>query len=260
MKKASKANSAAERQQEILTHLIEVGSSSIDDLAHKFDVSLMTVHRDLTTLSLQGMVVKHHGSVSIHSSNVFESNFEFRSLLAVEEKKRLAAVGAQEVHSGESVLLDDSTTASFLAPLLADLEPLTVITNGLSSIEQLKTLPGIRLITLGGEYYPKFNASFGLLCEQTIQNLKVDIAILSASAVDGIEAYVQDPAVTQIKRAMLNAARRTVLLVHSGKFGKTALHRLASLTDFDLVLIDHGLSAEHQRLLEEAGVNFRQVE
>lgn len=259
MKRPSKTTSAGERQREILNHLVKVGSASIDDLARMHDVSLMTIHRDLDALVAQGMVVKHHGSVSAQSSNVFESNFEFRSLLAVDEKRILAAAGAQEIHSGESVILDDSTTASFLASMLADTAPLTVITNGLSSIEQLKSLKGIRLITLGGEYHPKFNASFGLLCEQTIKSLKVDIAILSASAVEGTVAYVQDPMVTQIKRAMMKAGRRTVLLVNSGKFGKTALHRLADLTDFDLVLIDRGLSKEHQQVIEEAGVSFRLV-
>ncbi|WP_303854086.1 hypothetical protein [Salinicola salarius] len=104
-----------------------------------------------------------------------------------------------------------------------------------------------------------FNATFGLLCEQTLVNLCANVAILSASAILGTTAYVQDPAVTQIKRAQMAAAERRILLIHSAKFGSSALHRLADLSEFDLVLIDAGLAAGHRQVLDDAGIRYRLI-
>ncbi|MDF3920513.1 DeoR/GlpR family DNA-binding transcription regulator [Salinicola salarius] len=250
---------ASARRQAMLDYLIQAGSAQVDELAKRFGVSRMTVHRDLDTLAEQGMVNKQHGGVTTRSSSVFESNFALRSHIATREKQALARAALEEIAPGEAVMLDDSTTASELASLLPAREPLTVITNGLESIDRLKTAAGIKLITLGGDYQPRFNATFGLLCEQALANLRANVAVLSASAILGTTAYVQDPAVTQIKRAQMAAAERRILLVHSAKFGSSALHRLADLSEFDLILIDSGLADEHRQALDDAGICYRLI-
>lgn len=251
---------APARRQAMLDYIIQAGSAQVDELAERFGVSRMTVHRDLDALSEQGMVNKQHGGVTTRSSSVFESNFALRSHIATREKQALARAALEEIASGEAVMLDDSTTAAELALLLPAREPLTVITNGLESIDRLKATSGIKLITLGGDYQPRFNATFGLLCEQTLANLRANVAVLSASAILGTTTYVQDPTVTQIKRAQMAAAERRILLVHSAKFGHGALHRLADLKEFDLVLIDESLAAEHRATLDEAEIRYRLIE
>lgn len=251
---------APARRQAMLDYIIQAGSAQVDELAERFGVSRMTVHRDLDALAERGMVNKQHGGVTTRSSSVFESNFALRSHIAAREKQALARAALEEIAPGEAVMLDDSTTASELASLLPTREPLTVVTNGLESIDRLKAASGIRLITLGGDYQPRFNATFGLLCEQTLASLRANVAILSASAILGTTAYVQDPAVTQIKRAQMMAAERRILLVHSAKFGSSALHRLADLREFDLVLIDDGLATAHRRELDDAGIRYRVIE
>jgi len=251
---------APARRQAMLDYIIQAGSAQVDELAERFGVSRMTVHRDLDALSDRGMVNKQHGGVTTHSSSVFESNFALRSHIAAREKQALARAALEEIAPGEAVMLDDSTTASELASLLPSREPLTVITNGLESIERLKSASGVKLMTLGGDYQPRFNATFGLLCEKTLASLRANVAILSASAILGTTAYVQDPAVTQIKRAQMMAAERKILLVHSAKFGNSALHRLADLDEFDLVLIDAGLTAEYYGELNDAGIRYRLIE
>ncbi|GHB31766.1 DeoR/GlpR family DNA-binding transcription regulator [Salinicola rhizosphaerae] len=250
---------ARARRQAMLDHLIQAGSAQVDELASRFQVSRMTIHRDLDELVAQGMVQKQHGGATTRASSIFESNFSLRRHIAVAEKHALAQAALAEIHEGESVVLDDSTTAAALAALLPSRKPLTVITNGLESIEPLRSANGIKLITLGGEYQPRFNATFGLLCEQTIASLRANVAVLSASAILGTTAYVQDPAVTQIKRAQMAAAERRILLVHSAKFGRSALHRLADLTEFDLVLIDSGLAGEYRQALDDVSVSYRLI-
>lgn len=58
---------------------------------------------------------------------------------------------------------------------------------------------------------------------------------------------------------MIAAAGRRVLLVDHSKFGRVALHRLAPLTAFDLVMTDDGIDAAGLRQLQEAQVGFEVV-
>ena len=53
--------SSHQRRQEILKHLAENESSSIQELAGLLSVSTMTIHRDLDKLAENGSVVKVHG-------------------------------------------------------------------------------------------------------------------------------------------------------------------------------------------------------
>jgi DeoR/GlpR family transcriptional regulator of sugar metabolism len=59
-----------------------------------------------------------------------------------------------------------------------------------------------------------------------------------------------------VKRAMLRAAAKSILLIDHSKLGKTALHHLALLSAFDLVVVDDGVDATGIRTLEDAKTPF----
>jgi DeoR/GlpR family transcriptional regulator of sugar metabolism len=49
-------------------------------------------------------------------------------------------------------------------------------------------------------------------------------------------------------------------MVDSGKFGRVALHRLAPLEAFDLILVDSGLDVRYRSELQDAHINFEIVQ
>ena len=57
-----------------------------------------------------------------------------------------------------------------------------------------------------------------------------------------------------MKRAMMASAARRYLLADHTKFGKTALHEFASLTDFDGVIVDAQLDSKTIQQMRDAGV------
>lgn len=246
--------SAESRREEIANYVIEHGEARIDELVAAFGVSRMTIHRHVEELSRQGVLRKLHGAVSAQPSGVYESLFRFRQTRAAGAKAALARAALAEIEPGQVILLDDSTTASALAPLLPERAPLTVVTNSLGVAQRLAEAEGLSLISLGGEYHPTYNAFIGHICESALSRLRVNLLICSASAVTGTSALIQDPQVVRVKQAMIAAASRRLLLVDSSKFGKVALHLFADLTQFDTVLTDAGLPAGTQRSLAAAGV------
>ncbi|GAA0929941.1 DeoR/GlpR family DNA-binding transcription regulator [Virgisporangium aurantiacum] len=250
----------AQRQADIAEYVVSQGSVSATDLAEQFGVSLMTIHRDLDELERQGVVRKHRGGVSAQPSSVFESNVSFRLRATLTEKQALAAHARTLVEPGMAVMLDDSTSTLELAKLLVEgIAPLTVVTNFLETIKLLAGRPGIRLLALGGEYHPTHDSFLGVPCIEAVEALRVDLLFASTSALAHGYAYHQEQEIVLVKRAMMHAAQRSVLLADHTKLGRVALHRLAPLRDFDLVLTDNKASDQALAEMRELGVRHEVV-
>lgn len=244
------------RRDRIAAIVLANEAVSARELAARFGVSQMTIHRDLDELERRGVLRKTRGGATPQPSSLFESNVRYRLGSAIREKEALARYARTLIEPGQAVLLDDATTTLALARLLPELAPLTVITNYLATIQALHASPGIRLIALGGEYFPSHDSFTGIVCQGGIAALRADIFLMSTSAVSSGAAYHQEQDIVAVKRAMLRVASRRVLLIDHGKLGKTALHRLADLSEFDLIVVDDGVDAAGLRVLEAARTEF----
>ncbi len=248
---------AEQRQRWIADSILQKGSLQIDDLCKRFGVSSMTIHRDLDELDRQGVVRKVRGGATVQASYLFESDIQYRLKTAMPEKEAIARHALSLLEPGQVIMLDDSTTARCLGRLLAAARPLTVITNCLGMMAELSKERDIRLISVGGDYLPSFDSFTGLICENAIASLRVNILFMSASAVSGGIAFHQNQSIVNVKQAMMKSAARKILMVDQNKFGKVALHRLADLKEFDLVLVDSNLKKNFREELADAHIPFQ---
>lgn len=251
-----RASNPTQRQQEIADVVLARGTMSAQELAGTFAVSLMTVHRDLDELERQGVVRKFRGGVTAQPSGVFEANVVYRRKSMVEEKQRIAERAVKYVEPGMSIILDDATTVAAIIPMLGELAPLRVATNYLSAMAELSQQRGVKLMALGGDYDPLHDSFLGVMSVECIDSIKVDAVFVSTSAVSGGDAYHQEERIVVVKRAMLRAAAKRYLLLDHTKLNRVALHRLAPLSDFDLVIVDDGASEEALADLEHHEVRY----
>ncbi len=246
----------ARRQAGIADLVLEQGSATIKDLAEHFEVSLITMHRDLDELERQGIIRKLRGYVTAEPSSLFDSSVRYRMRAAQREKEALARFAVTQVEPGQSVMLDESTTALMVARMLPGKAPLTVITNFALILEELSEVRGVDLISLGGEYLPFLAAFGGEVCRASLSAVRADILFTSTSAVSDGAALHQDEKTMSGKRAMIESAQRSILLVDHTKFGRVALHKLAPLTDFDLVVVDSGVDEAHLDEMRARSIPF----
>ncbi|MEZ5933064.1 MAG: DeoR/GlpR family DNA-binding transcription regulator [Alphaproteobacteria bacterium] len=249
-----------DRRHEIVEMLVAEREATLDDLARRFAVSKMTIHRDLDELESDGLLRKIRGGATIESGGRFESDFRYRARMAAEEKRIIAARAAAFLEPGMSVMVDDGSTSQNLAPFLIERRPLTVITNNLALITDLAGAGGIDLIALGGAFSKKFNGFFGILTETALKGVRADVTLLSSSSIVGTKAYHQDQEVLEVKRTMIASAARRYLMVDHRKFGRTALHLLCGLDEFDGVITSRALPAETARALEQDGIGLHFAE
>jgi DeoR/GlpR family transcriptional regulator of sugar metabolism len=235
------------RRQHIVRLLNEQDSVTVRELAEHFEVSQMTINRDLEKLDEAGIVRRVHGGATAQPTSLYESSLVFRMAAMTEEKSRIGRCAARYVTPGSSLVLDDSSTALEMVRRLAGIADVTVVTNFFRVVEQLRTMRGgpERLILLGGTYDSKYESTGDLLTEKALDEVRVDRCFLSVPAVDLVAGvFHQDAAVARIKRAMMDAAVERFLLVDSSKLGKRALHRIAALEEFDGIVVGSGVSPE----------------
>ncbi|MGW5645531.1 DeoR/GlpR family DNA-binding transcription regulator [Saccharopolyspora sp. NPDC003752] len=248
-----------DRRRKITELVMAEGTMRIDDLVETVGASAMTVYRDLADLESQGLVHRNRGYVSAASSLLYEAASEYRLQQNTSEKEEIAQAAAELIEPGQALVLDDSTTGVYLARLLPERAPLTVVTNHRGVFGELAGASGISLICVGGDYLPWADAFVGGMALDALRNLRVDLAIMSVSAVtDGICCYPQQEMV-QIKKAMLASARRRVLYVDHTKFRRRALHAVAPVEDFDVVIVDSQTTSADIEVLRDRGARVEQA-
>lgn len=245
-----------DRQQAIMDLLVAEGEVDLDALSDRFQVSRMTIHRDLDDLEAAGLLRKIRGGATIRSGTQFESDFRFRERQDNSAKTAMAETALRLVEPGMSVMINDGSMAAILGKLLVAKRPLTVISNNVAVIDALKAEAGITLIALGGVYSAKFNAYLGKVTEDALAGLRADIAFISTPAVSGLEVFHMDDSVVRAKQAMMDQGAVRVLLVNHARFGRVALHRLAALSDFDHIITDAAPAPETRAALDRAGLTL----
>ncbi len=245
-----------ERQQLIMDLLVEQGSVDLDDLAARHTVSKMTIHRDLDELEQGGLLRKMRGGATIEAGTQFESDFRFRERQGGDAKTRMAAAALEIIEPGMTVMVNDGSMAAVLGAMLPKRRPLTVITNNAAIVDALKGEAGIILIALGGVFSAKFNGYFGVVTEEALSRLRADIAFVSTPAVSGTHVFHMDDSVIRAKRAMMAASAKSCLLVNHLRFNRTALHVLADLADFDVVVTDSEPAPDSMAGIKKSGVTL----
>jgi DeoR/GlpR family transcriptional regulator of sugar metabolism len=169
-------------------------------------------------------------------------------------KDAIGAAAAALVEDGETIVLDIGTTTLALARHLRG-RTLTVITSNLAAYEELLGEESIELVLLGGIVRRNYRSLVGVLAEDSLRQLKADVLFLGTSGVDA-ELAVWDTTMVEvpIKRAMIAAADRVVLLADAEKFSMGGIVRVCEAGAIDHVVTDDALAPAPRAAIDEAGI------
>jgi DeoR/GlpR family transcriptional regulator of sugar metabolism len=243
-----------ERQMAILKALQTNGTVSVTDLSRTHAVALNTIRRDLRSLEQQGLLaVTRGGAVGAAEAQMGLTLGQREDQLA-EEKQRIGRKACEFIGSGQAIILDAGTTTERIVPGLREFRNLTVITNGLNIARCLSGIPGITIVLCGGILNEVTGSLAGFHAEEFIRQFHVDTAFISAGgvSVDGISNT--NAFEVRMKRSMIAAADKVVLVATREKIGRVSLAPFAGLEEIDLVITDTGASGEELVRLRECGL------
>ncbi|MEW6254922.1 MAG: DeoR/GlpR family DNA-binding transcription regulator [Pseudomonadota bacterium] len=245
-----------ERQHQIISLARARGRVSVEDLAETFDVTPQTVRKDLNDLCEQGLLARTHGGAVVTSS-VENVAYAARRLIADEEKRAIGRAAAALIPNNCSLFINIGTTTEEVAKALADHKDLLVITNNLHVAMLLYPNPAMKVIVAGGEVRHADGAVTGASAIDLIRQFNVDQAIIGASAIDESGALLDfDYQEVRVSQAIIENARRVILVCDHLKCGRAAPVRIADIRQVDVFVTDRMVSPGLARVCAEAGVEI----
>lgn len=229
----------AERRKIIVDLIEKHNSLSVGELCERFDVSEMTIRRDLKVLNGEGLLERVHGGAVARRGRSYEPPYRIRESENTEYKNAIAREAAKLVVEGDSLALDVGTTTLALATSLVDVPNLTVITSSLYIANILSDTPNMRLIISGGILRENEKSMVGFIAERTFSDFHVDKAFIGIAGVNqenGLTEYNLEDAM--VKKSILANSETNIFLADSTKLGRTVFTQVAPLAVADVIITD----------------------
>ncbi len=249
------------RHERIIELLAKHSTVEVSTLAEALGVSAVTIRADLDALEKRRLIRRIRGGAMALRPARFERQIDLPSQSFSEEKQRIGALAASMVRDGETIILDSGTTTLALARNLSEsLTDVVVVTNGLDIAIALRAHPGITVIVTGGrvktggrnlESYSLISP-FGTIL---LREINADTAFLCCAGIDAERGFTNgnwDEA--EVKKAMIDAARRVVVVADHAKIGHVGSARIASLDAVEMLVTDSGAPGADIQRLEAAGL------
>lgn len=246
---------AIERRNEILEKLQAERRVVVSELSQIYDVSEETIRRDLEKLVNDGFAIKSYGGAVINENVNIDLPFNIRKNHNVVGKQRIAELISTRIKDGESIMLDASSTAVYVAKALKEKRNLTLITNSVEIIIELFDVPDWSVLSTGGVSREGSFALVGPQTDKMLRSYHVDKAIISSKGLDIVSGLTDsDELLANNKKTMLDSAKEKILVVDSSKFDKTAFTAIGKLDEITAVVTDEKPVAKWLQTFKELGI------
>lgn len=200
-----------QRLTQILNYLSQHKKLSIGDLADYFEISQISIRRDIDHLNKAGLLERFHGGVvSIAESNLKYMSLDYRQTQNVLLKKFLGMKASELISDKMTLFLDNSTTVQTMIPLLAKKNELNIITASLDIVRLLENIESIRVTILEGTLDRRYRLFFGGYTD--LKKYKIDAAFLGMSGISP-DGTLEIDNLTAALKASVAASSKSVYIV-----------------------------------------------
>lgn len=248
-----------ERIRRISEILEENGFITIEELARTFDISEMTVRRDLKKCETLGIAKRCYGGAVSKNEIRTEVNIKDRQFQNIGIKERIAAHCATLVEPGDVIYLDAGTTTFCIAKAISGIPDLTVVTNDIFIAQELLNSE-IQVYLLGGLLQHSSGSLLGEGTTRALENLRVKTAFVGSAAISG-DLKTMTPSIekTFLRRAICRIAHSAFLVVDASKFHTDSMYLINGLEDYTGVITDENFTEWEKQQIQERNITIIEV-
>jgi DeoR family transcriptional regulator of aga operon len=260
-----------QRRALVLEHIQRQDVISVQKVARLIGASASTVRRDFQELADRGMIVRIHGGamLALSQRTTFEPDHHFSSQVFVSEKEAIGRAASELLQPGQSVIFDSSSTVFQAARFVIKRRiPILALTNDLNIAKAMVDAPRVELKVTGGSLRPGSFTLVGDPGQTFLDTLHVDICFLGIHALAftshlGTSERWSDSCSTlsdtsleiaAMKRRMVHAAKKKVVLMDSSKFGLSAFCDVCTSKSIDVIITDPNIQSDQKKCLERNGL------
>lgn len=228
-----------ERQKGILTVLEKKDYAEVSYLSQEFNVSEMTIRRDLEKLEKEGELIRVLGGAKLSTKKVYEGTVDERLSTNLAEKRKIAVMAVSLIEDGDVIAFDASTSALEVSKRLKGFESLTVVTNNISIAVELASEKGITVILLGGYVRGKSLSTIGGSLVQYLQSINIDKCFISSKAIS-FEEGLTDATIDEgeAKQAMIRKSNQVIVLADHTKLETVAFFQVCPASSIQIIVTD----------------------
>ncbi len=204
-------------------------------------VSEMTLRRDLSYLENNGYAIRTHGgAISTNKINIpdgEENEYAKRANDHILLKTAIATKAVSYIEKGRSIYLDAGSTVMCLARLVEG-DGCTFITSAVNTALKLSNTAH-SVMQLGGQVNKNTLSCSGPDAMEMIKHINIDIAVMSASGFSLDRGFtVSNRYESQLKQAIVEKAKKVIMLMDSSKVDKDLTFTFTMLDDIDIWITD----------------------
>jgi DeoR/GlpR family transcriptional regulator of sugar metabolism len=232
---------AVHRRTKIKEMLFQERSVKVADLVKEFNVSEETIRRDLNQLEQEGIIQKNYGGAilleELQNNAQVIPPVEQRRFQYYEEKDAIGQLAASLVEGDQIVILDSGSTTWCVARHLRQVPNLMVVTNGMNVAEESSQNEDASVFVIGGKLIKKSMSLVGPQAELEMQKYNADFSFLGATGISMRKGFTSsDLYEAEVKRAMISAGQKIVIVADHSKFERQGLISFSSFQDVDILV------------------------
>ncbi|TRD15570.1 DeoR/GlpR family DNA-binding transcription regulator [Palleronia caenipelagi] len=206
------------------------------DVANEYGVSIDTVRRDILALEADGKAQRVRGGAVPVAAPAAPLHTRLASEAPV--NRSMIKVAIEEISDAQTLIVDGGRTVLAVVEHLSAQNGRLVITPS-PWVAIACQNRDIDVFMLGGALRAQGGIATGENALDRVAGVSADIAVLGACGLDrdfGLSSDDYDEA--QMKRAMHQAAGRTIIVTEGAKLGRRARHRTLPLAEIDVIVSD----------------------
>lgn len=241
------------RRNQILEVMKKNPKVRVDELAELFNVSLVTIRRDLQYLEDKHLLVRFYGGAAFNNPvQTPEDELEMY-------RKFIAMYAASLVEEGDSLFINTSSTAIKMLEYI-DCKNVSVITNNGKAIN-MDYKDGVNIILTGGEIRHPKEAMVGDFAIRNVQIVFPRKAFIGCSGISHVSGMTTENAgEVKINELMIeNTTEQVYVLADHTKIGRNSSFTSASIDKIKYLITDEKAPEDVLNELRGLGVKIHQV-
>ena len=252
MKKSSQPRNTKQRRHTIMQLLQEQGEVSVEQLVQLFDISEVTIRKDLSALETNGFLLRKYGGAILMPKEIIDEN-ENDELM--KRKFVIAKAAAERIRDHNRIIVDSGSTTAALIKQLNLKQGLVVMTNSLSVATELRALENEpTLLMTGGTWDTRSESFQGKVAEQVLRSYDFDQLFIGADGIDLARGSTTFNELVGLSQVMAEVSREVVVMVESQKIGRKMPNLELTWQQIDVLITDTGLSEQDKQAILAHGV------
>jgi DeoR/GlpR family transcriptional regulator of sugar metabolism len=242
-----------QRRHNILALLNEQGEVSVDELAKRFEISEVTIRKDLAALENNGLLMRRYGGAVTMPQELMGDSSQPVS----KYKQAIARAAASCISEHARIIVDSGSTAAALIPELGRQPGLVVMTNSLHvaiALSELEHEPV--LLMTGGTWDPHSESFQGQVAEQVLRSYDFDQLFIGADGIDLSRGTTTFNELLGLSRVMAEVAREVVVMVEADKVGRKIPNLELPWSSIHTLITDDRLPTEVREQIQARGITL----